>query len=52
MTPPCRLEKVGFSLIPRNAVDAVKSIVHYITERKGGRGAVREICEFILSARK
>jgi len=26
----------------------VKPYVHYVTERPGGRGAVREICDLIL----
>ena len=28
----------------------VRAAAHYITEREGGHGAVREVCEFILNA--
>jgi 3-deoxy-D-manno-octulosonate 8-phosphate phosphatase (KDO 8-P phosphatase) len=28
----------------------LKNVVDYVTEQKGGRGAVREICEIILKA--
>ncbi|MBE9547097.1 MAG: HAD-IIIA family hydrolase [Proteobacteria bacterium] len=42
--------KVGFSVaVPDAAVDAKKA-ADYITEKGGGRGAVREICEIILRA--
>lgn len=33
-----------------NAVPAVKEIAHYVTERSGGRGAIREVVELILRA--
>jgi 3-deoxy-D-manno-octulosonate 8-phosphate phosphatase (KDO 8-P phosphatase) len=33
-----------------NAVPEVKEACHLITERAGGRGAVREALEFILRA--
>ena len=32
------------------APDLVKAHSHYITRREGGRGAVREACEFIMRA--
>jgi 3-deoxy-D-manno-octulosonate 8-phosphate phosphatase (KDO 8-P phosphatase) len=28
----------------------VRAAAHYVTEREGGHGAVREVCEFILNA--
>jgi len=33
-----------------DAVPEVKEIVDYITTKKGGEGAVREICELLLKA--
>jgi len=42
------LTRVGFSATVADAVDDVKEYVDYITERPGGRGAVREICDLIL----
>ena len=43
------LEKVGFSACPSNAIDIIKNNVDYICNNKGGDGAVREFCEFILN---
>ena len=45
------LNRVGFAAAPANAVVEIKQRVHYTTERPGGRGAVREICDLILEAR-
>ncbi len=42
---------VGFSVAVADAPDYVKTHAVYITEKKGGDGAVREICELILKAR-
>ena len=42
------LKRVGFSVTVKDAVDEVKEIVDHITEKPGGRGAVREVCDLIL----
>ncbi len=42
------LRRVGFSATVADAAEDVKKLVDYITERNGGRGAVREVCEIIL----
>ena len=42
------LEKVGFSATVNNAPSIVKSKVHFVSKRKGGKGAVREIIEYVL----
>ena len=42
------LKRVGFSVGVPNAVSEVKKIVHYVTKKSGGFGAVREIIELIL----
>jgi 3-deoxy-D-manno-octulosonate 8-phosphate phosphatase (KDO 8-P phosphatase) len=39
---------VGFSAAVANAVDEVKKHADYVTTRKGGNGAVREVIEYIL----
>lgn len=39
---------VGFSAAVANAVDEVKKYADYVTTRQGGRGAVREVIEYIL----
>ncbi len=44
------LRRVGFAVGVANAVPEVKQVCHLVTERKGGRGAVREALEFILRA--
>jgi 3-deoxy-D-manno-octulosonate 8-phosphate phosphatase (KDO 8-P phosphatase) len=44
------LKRVGFAVAVENAVDEVKEAVHYKTEHKGGRGAVREVVNIILKA--
>ena len=33
-----------------NAQEEVKKACHFVTERSGGRGAVREVLDFILRA--
>jgi 3-deoxy-D-manno-octulosonate 8-phosphate phosphatase (KDO 8-P phosphatase) len=45
------LVRVGFAATVADAVPEVKNIAHYVTRRKGGRGAVREACDLILDAR-
>jgi 3-deoxy-D-manno-octulosonate 8-phosphate phosphatase (KDO 8-P phosphatase) len=39
---------VGFGVAVANAVDEVKRYADYVTTRTGGRGAVREVIEYIL----
>jgi 3-deoxy-D-manno-octulosonate 8-phosphate phosphatase (KDO 8-P phosphatase) len=46
------LNKVAFSCAPANAVQEVKDEVHYITRAGGGKGAVREVIDFILKKKK
>lgn len=42
------IQCAGFSAAVANAVDEIKSSADYVTKRKGGNGAVREIIEYIL----
>jgi 3-deoxy-D-manno-octulosonate 8-phosphate phosphatase (KDO 8-P phosphatase) len=44
------LLRVGFAASVPNAHPEVKSRVHYVTVASGGKGAAREICDFILRA--
>ena len=44
------LRRVGLAVAPANAVPEVKQRVHFVTERKGGEGAVREVCDLLLEA--
>lgn len=44
----CILEKAGLSCCPADAVDEVKTICNFVSTKNGGRGAIRELCDFIL----
>ncbi|HYD94267.1 MAG TPA: HAD hydrolase family protein [Noviherbaspirillum sp.] len=44
------LMRVKFAASVPNAHPEVKSRVHYVTAAGGGRGAARELCDFILRA--
>lgn len=41
------LERVGLACCPADAVEPIKQVCHYIAAKEGGRGAVREILDFI-----
>jgi 3-deoxy-D-manno-octulosonate 8-phosphate phosphatase (KDO 8-P phosphatase) len=45
------LDRVGLAVTVADADDVVRNRVHWVTSRKGGCGAVREICDLILAAR-
>jgi len=42
------LQMVGFPIAVPNAHDKVKNVAKYITNRKGGEGAVREVIDLIF----
>ncbi len=42
------LKEVGFSATPADGMPQVATVVDYVCQKKGGEGAVREICEMIL----
>jgi 3-deoxy-D-manno-octulosonate 8-phosphate phosphatase (KDO 8-P phosphatase) len=44
------MKKAGLAIATSDAKDEVKTVAHYITSAPGGRGAMREMCEFILRA--
>jgi 3-deoxy-D-manno-octulosonate 8-phosphate phosphatase (KDO 8-P phosphatase) len=44
------LLRVGFAASVPGAHAEVQARVHYLTQAAGGRGAVRELCDFILRA--
>ncbi len=45
------MSQLDFAIAVQNAHPFVKKHAHWITERSGGRGAVRDVCEFILQAK-
>lgn len=44
------IRQVGLGVAVANAVNQVKEFAVWCTQAHGGRGAVREVCDFILSA--
>jgi 3-deoxy-D-manno-octulosonate 8-phosphate phosphatase (KDO 8-P phosphatase) len=44
------LTRCGFACAPREAPQAVRSRVHYVASAAAGRGAAREVCEFVMRA--
>ncbi len=44
------LAKVGYAIAVANAVSAVRDYCDYTTVAPGGQGAVREVCELVLTA--
>ncbi len=48
----CVLEKVKLAGCPFDAVDEVLKIANWKSSKNGGRGAVREFCDYILKNNK
>jgi 3-deoxy-D-manno-octulosonate 8-phosphate phosphatase (KDO 8-P phosphatase) len=46
------LRSVGLAVAPADAVSEVRRAAHWVTRRAGGAGAVREVLEAILRARR
>lgn len=46
----CILDKIGLACCPIDAVDEVKSVCHFISDKKGGEGAVRDVANLILKS--
>ncbi|MCX7123403.1 MAG: HAD-IIIA family hydrolase [Gammaproteobacteria bacterium] len=44
------LSRVGLAATVQNSHEAVLPFCHFVSRFKGGRGAVRELCDLILSA--
>ena len=44
------IKRAGLAVAPPNAMQYVKDFSHYITQKHGGKGAVREISEIILKS--
>jgi 3-deoxy-D-manno-octulosonate 8-phosphate phosphatase (KDO 8-P phosphatase) len=42
------LVRCGLACAPREAPEAVRSRVHYVTSAPAGRGAAREVCELVM----
>jgi YrbI family 3-deoxy-D-manno-octulosonate 8-phosphate phosphatase len=46
------LECVGLACAVADAAEPVKAIAHYVTQHRGGDGAVREVCDFLIAAKQ
>ena len=44
------MRRAAFACASRNAHVEVKAIAHHVTEREGGHGAARELCDLVLMA--
>ena len=44
------MKRVGFAVAPSDAKPDVLEIAHFITQKAGGKGVVRELAEFVLQA--
>ncbi|MGL4208520.1 MAG: KdsC family phosphatase [Candidatus Adiutrix sp.] len=44
------MRQVGLSLAPADATSEILAIAHFVSPAKGGRGAVRQMVEFILKS--
>ena len=45
------MNEAGIAIAVANAHPLVKSRADFVTENQGGRGAVREVCEFLIKAK-
>jgi 3-deoxy-D-manno-octulosonate 8-phosphate phosphatase (KDO 8-P phosphatase) len=45
------LRKVGLAAAPADARPEAQAAAHFVTAARGGRGAVRELCDLILRAK-
>lgn len=44
------MTRCGFAATVPEAPEVVRNHAHYVTQRAGGRGAVREVCELLMHA--
>jgi len=44
------MRRVGFAVAVSDAVEETKQAAHYLTQLRGGQGAVREVCDLVLKA--
>ena len=46
------MDQVGLAIAPGDAVEEVKARADWVTEARGGSGAVREVCDAIAEAKQ
>jgi YrbI family 3-deoxy-D-manno-octulosonate 8-phosphate phosphatase len=42
------LECVGLACAVADAAEPVQAVAHYVTQHRGGDGAVRELCDLLI----
>lgn len=47
----CVIKEVGLSCTPSDGIEDIKNAVSFVSSYSGGRGAVREFCDFILKSK-
>lgn len=45
------IRRAGLSACPHDSPSALRRAAHYVCQKNGGQGAVREVCDMILAAR-
>jgi YrbI family 3-deoxy-D-manno-octulosonate 8-phosphate phosphatase len=45
------MECVGLPCAVADAAAPIKAVAHYVTQQRGGDGAVREVCELIIASK-
>jgi 3-deoxy-D-manno-octulosonate 8-phosphate phosphatase (KDO 8-P phosphatase) len=46
------MRQVGFAATVPNAAEGVVEVAHWVSRREGGSGAVRELCDLLIDARR
>lgn len=46
------MRRVGFAATVPGAADGVSDFAHWVSRREGGSGAVREVCDLLVAARR
>lgn len=46
----CVLKQVGLAACPEDAIEEVVEVCDFVAKKGGGKGAVRELCNFILKS--
>ncbi len=47
----CVLRQVGLKACPNDAIGDVRNVCNFVSSYEGGKGAVRELCDFILKSK-
>ena len=45
------MKEVGFAVTPKDGIDSLKKICHFVCKKEGGQGAFRELADLILEGK-